>query len=153
MNDRRSYEMLLNAQYENHERMMYYLTQIRFYDDALLSEAKKKTPDSGAIEYVTIQKDRMVKKIDQLTAEITKTQRLIIEYATDYLDSFTNPVWQKLEKIHQLVIEQFREVLSLEDQNNPAIEKSLSMYRQRLELDEMIKKVPKEKRQVFFVRL
>lgn len=153
MENRRSYEMLLDAQFHNHETILYYLTQISIYDDMLAKEAQKQTPDCGAIEYVTIQKDRLVKKLDALSKEIAKTQMLIEDLASDFLDGFTHPLYQKLTTIRQHVYEEFHKLLADEDLKCPDIIKNLSSYKERLELDEKIKQVPKEKRQVFFIRI
>ena len=153
MESRESYEMLLEAQCRNEEKLLYLLSQVKNYDLLLVEETAKFSPDCGALEYVTIQKDRLVKQMDALSLEIVKTQALIEETAEYFLDGKTHPLYQKLSVVREIVSESFDDVLAAEDDAGTDIVKNLTIYRERLLLEEKIKKVPQNKRQVFFVRL
>lgn len=153
MESRKSYEMLLEAQCRNEEKLLYLLSQIKNYDLLLLDESAKGTPDCSAIEYVNIQKDRLVKQMDSLSKEIVKTQLLIEETAENFLDGKTHPLYQKLSVVKEIVSQSFDDILKAEDDASTDIVRNLTAYKERLLLDDAIKKVPRSKRQVFFVKL
>ena len=153
MESRESYEMLMEAQCRNEEKLLYLLSQVKNYDLLLLEETAKYSPDCGALEYVTIQKDRLVKQMDALSIEIVKTQALIEEASESFLDGKTHPLYQKLQVVKEIVAETFDDVLAAEDIASTGIAENLTTYKERLLLEDQLKKVPQSKRQVFFVRL
>lgn len=153
MESRESYEMLMEAQCRNEEKLLYLLSQVKNYDLLLLEETAKYSPDCGALEYVTIQKDRLVKQMDALSIEIVKTQALIEEASESFLDGKTHPLYQKLQVVKEIVSETFDDVLAAEDIASTGIAENLTTYKERLLLEDQMKKVPQNKRQVFFVRL
>lgn len=145
--------MLLESQCRNYEKTLHLLSQVKDYDLLLLQEASKHSPDCGALEYVTIQKGRLVRQLDSLSIEMVKVQALIEETAEQFLDGKTHPVYQKLGVIREIVSSAFDDVLSAEDDAGTDIAKNLTAYKERLILEAEIKKVPRSKRQVFFVQL
>lgn len=153
MESKKSYEMLLEAQCRNYEKTLHLLSQVKDYDLLLLEETAKHSPDCGALEYVTIQKGRLVRQLDSLSIEMVKVQALIEETAEQFLDGRTHPVYQKLGIIKEIVSSAFDDVLSAEDDAGADIVKNLTTYKERLLLEAEIKKVPRDKRQVFFVKL
>lgn len=153
MESRESYEMLMEAQCRNEEKLLYLLSQVKNYDLLLLEETAKYSPDCGTLEYVTIQKDRLVKQMDALSIEIVKTQALIEEASESFLDGKTHPLYQKLQVVKEIVSETFDDVLAAEDIASTGIAENLTTYKERLLLEDQMKKVPQNKRQVFFVRL
>lgn len=153
MNHRSSYEQMLEAQCANHGKIHSLLDKIAEYDHWLLLEAKKQLPDTSAIEYCNIQKNRIIQQLDALTKEVSKLQYCIEEEAALLLDGMTHPLSIRLSKIQELTSAKFHEVLQAEDQNNPEIFHNLSSLRERLILDAKMQAVPPSQRQIFFVRL
>lgn len=153
MNHRSSYEQMLEAQCANHGKIHSLLDKISEYDHWILLEVNKQLPDTSAIEYCNIQKNRIIQQLDALSKEISKLQYCIEEEATSFLDGMTHPLYIRLSKIQELTSAKFHEILQAEDQNNPEIYKNLSSLRERLILDAKIKAVPPSQRQIFYVRL
>ena len=153
MENRNSYEQMLEAQCQNHGRLLHLLQKIGEYDQCLFSEASKSTPDTSAIEYCNIQKNKVISQLDALSREIVNLQIFIEEAAESFLDGSTHPLYIKLSQLRKITSEEFRQVLHDEDMKNPHLYKNLSAYRERLELDLKIKEVPQSKRQVFYMRI
>ena len=60
-------------------------------------------------------------------------------------------IWSS--EVVEIVAETFDDVLAAEDIASTGIAENLTTYKERLLLEDQLKKVPQSKRQVFFVRL
>lgn len=153
MNHREAYEELLEIQCETFSKIIYFIHQLEKFDISLHIQAAKNCPNIDAIQEITMQKETLIQSLDILSQSASTAQVEIYKYQLEFLDSFSHPLYLKLEALERMAMDKLDELVSKEDTENPNTIKHLNAYKERLELDIKIKEVPMEKRQIFFVDL
>ena len=153
MSQRKAYEELLEMQCETFSKMIYLIQQIKKCDSNLRTQVENHTPDLTAIEEITFQKESFIQSLDILSKSASTAQLEIHKCQLEFLDTFSHPLYLKLEALEIMVMDKLNDLVSIEDSQNPTMIQQLTAYKERLELDIKIKEVPMEKRQIFFIDL
>lgn len=153
MNNRKAYEELLEIQCETFSKIIYLIQQLTKYDDALQKQAAKNTPDIDELQHITIQKEQLIQSLDILSQSANTAQLELYKYQLEFLDTYSHPLYLKLEALERMAMDKLNELVANEDKNNPTTIHQLTDYKERLALDIKIKEIPMEKRQIFFINL
>ena len=144
------YEIILKTQCDSYCQIMYLLDRISRCDDGLMFEANKEEPSAEKIAGFTNRKNDLVNEVSKITEQICQNQEKLIRAISLTIAATTHPLWERLNILQELVAHKIDQLLLNEDRSNPVLFQSLSQYKERLELDQLIAAVPKENRQVFY---
>lgn len=146
------YEIILRTQCDAYCQIMYTLDRIARCDDGLLFEANKEQPSTERIAAFSNRKTELINEILEQTDHICENQEKLIGAMSLVIDATSHPLWERLNILQELVSHKMEQLLLNEDRSNPALYRSLTQYKERLELDRLIAKVPQENRQVFYFK-
>ena len=146
------YEIILKTQCDSYNQILYLLDRISRCDDGLIFEASKDTPSVQRINDYTNHKSDLIAEIDRLTSSIEKNQIKLVGAMSLVIDAKSHPLWERLNILRELVSRRIDHIIFDEDKRNTLLCDSLTAYKDRLELDREIAKVPPEKRKIFIYK-
>lgn len=143
------YEIILKTQCHTYNQILYLLDRISRCDDGLIFEVAKDTPSVQRISGFTSHKSDLISEIDRLTKMIEDNQIKLIGAMSLVVNATNHPLFQRLQLLRDMTNRKIDHIILAEDRENTALCMSLEQYRERLQLDYEISKVPKDKRKYF----
>ena len=143
------YEIILKTQCHAYNQILYLLDRISRCDDGLIFEVAKDTPSVQRISDFTNHKSDLIAEIDRLSKMIADNQIKLIGAMSLVVNAESHPLLERLRTLQDMVNRKIDHIVLEEDRENTALCHSLEQYRERLQLDYEISKIPKEKRKYF----
>lgn len=151
MEYKEKYEIFFKEQCDTYQQILCVITQLTKCDTQLAYYSDCETLDAEILRSVTRQKAQLVQELNHLTQSAENAQDRILDILYLYHEFGSHPFYLHMERLQQAASIQLEKLLLKEDSNIPAITNNLKAYKEKLETDIAIQKVPSEKRKVFFL--
>lgn len=151
MEYKEKYEIFFKEQCDTYQQILCVITQIANCDTQLIYYSACETPNSEILRSVTQQKAQLVQELNQLTQSAENARDRIEDILYLYHEFGSHPFYLHMKHLQQAAKIQLEKLLLREDRNIPTITNNLKVYKEKLETDIAIQKVPSERRTVFFL--
>ena len=149
MDYRQMYENLLQTLCKAYNKMFRILEQIEKCDEALSLLTASNRPDADDVLAIASQTERLIQSLDRISLAIEPVHARLDGLKALCPEVSSHPLYGYMEDLQLLTYYDIRRVINKEDICNPEIVKRLNDYKESLELDVQISRVPQSQREVF----
>lgn len=149
MDYRKTYELLLNNLCSAYRKMLNILDKIDGFDRLLNDVSDERRPDADFVYAIATQKERMIAQLDGISIEVEELHVKLENMMSLCQQIAELPMYKYLENLQLLTYYRINAIMSEEAVTTPQVIEKLTACKESMELDLMIREVPKEQRQIF----
>ena len=148
MNYRKTYEQFLNHLCSTYRKMLEILDKIEGFDKLLSDVSNKRRPDADFVYAIATQKERLLAQLDSLSIEIEEFHVKLENIMSLCQEIAELPMYRYMENLQLLTYYRISAIMDEEAVETPQVIDKLTACKESMELDLIIREVPKEQKHV-----